>query len=327
MEGFRTVTGPASFRQWAPRLVAVVVLAAGAVLIYRDRTELAEAYQQVGLKVLLESAVLAVLGTFCIERIWFNVLRGLGGYAKPGPAARLFFGTQLGKYLPGSVWPVLAQMEFGRRTGVGRSTMLVTNLLMMAIVTVTGLTAGAVFLPWASPAGLHDRWWLFLLILPLLACLHPRAVPALLDLGLRLVRRPALHLRVSTPRVVAATAWGPATWLLLGAHIAVISRALGASGLSSFAAAIGGIGLAFAAGLIFIPAPAGAGVREAILVGVLTNQIGATNALAVALASRVLLVGADVVLAAAAALLARNSGPSPRHGAAAVLSRSAAQRE
>jgi hypothetical protein len=205
--------------------------------------------------------------------------------------------------------------------------MLVTNILMMTIVTVTGLTAGAVFLPWASPAGLHDRWWLFLLIVPLLACLHPRAVPAMLDVGLRLIRRPALNLRVSTPRIVAATAWGPATWLLLGVHIAVISRALGASGLSSFAAAIGGIGLAFAAGLIFIPAPAGAGVREVILVAALTHQIGASNALAVALASRVLLVGADVFLAASAALLARRSKPLPRHGAAAVLSRSASQRD
>ena len=34
-----------------------------------------------------------------------------------GPAARLFFVTQLGKYLPGAVWPVLAQMRIGREHG------------------------------------------------------------------------------------------------------------------------------------------------------------------------------------------------------------------
>ncbi|MCW2524312.1 MAG: hypothetical protein JWO63_2647 [Frankiales bacterium] len=309
-------------------MVAVLVLAVGALIIYRDRSELAQAYREVGLSTLLESALFAVLGTFCIERIWLNVFRGLGGHTQGGPAARVFFGTQLGKYLPGSVWPVIAQMEFGRRTGIGRSAMLVTNILMMAIVTVTGLIAGAVFLPWASPAGLHDRWWMFLLILPLLACLHPRVVPALLDFGLKLVHRPALRLRITPARMAAATAWGPATWVLLGVHILVISRALGASGLSSIAAAIGGIGLAFAAGLIFIPAPAGAGVREAVLVAALSPQLGSSDALAVALASRVLLVAADVFLAVASALLARKSGrPQPRHTASAALGPSGAQRE
>jgi hypothetical protein len=285
-------------RHWTPHLIVVGVAVGGAYLIYHNRSGLQDAYDQVGLAVVVESAVFAILGTFCIEQIWVNVLRGLGGEAQSGPAARVFFSTQLGKYLPGSVWPVVAQMEFGRRTGIGRSTMLIANVLMMALVTVTGLLVGAVSLPWASPDGFDGRWWMLLLLIPLGACLHPRAVPALLDLGLRVARRPPLHLRVSSGRMWTASAWGLLTWVLLGVHILVITRALGASGASSFAAAIGGIGLAFAAGLIFIPAPAGAGVREAVLVGTLSSQIGTSGALAVALASRVLLVAADVFLAA-----------------------------
>jgi hypothetical protein len=55
--------------------------------------------------------------------------------------------------------------------------------------------------------------------------------------------------------------------------------------------------LAWAVGLIFIPAPAGAGVREAVLVATFAPQIGTPEALAVALASRVLLLLADVALA------------------------------
>jgi hypothetical protein len=37
----------------------------------------------------------------------------------PGTARILFLG-QLGKYLPGSVWPVLAQMELGKTYRVPR---------------------------------------------------------------------------------------------------------------------------------------------------------------------------------------------------------------
>ena len=68
------------------------------------------------------------------------------------------------------------------------------------------------------------------------------------------------------------------------------------------AAAIGGMALAWAVGLIFIPAPAGAGVREAVLVATFAPQIGGPEALVVALASRVLLLLADVALAGLGAL-------------------------
>ncbi|UQX88182.1 flippase-like domain-containing protein [Jatrophihabitans telluris] len=285
--------------------MAVLVVAAGIWLVARDRAALSSSYRQIGALGLLGSTVFAVLGTACIGACWLSIVRGLGGQTRLGPAARLFFGTQLGKYLPGSVWPIAAQMEFGRRTGLGRSRMLLANLFMIAVITLTGLLAGALALPWASPDGLAGRWWLFVFVLPLLACLHPRAVPALLDRLLVLLRRQPLGLRVQPRALLAAVGWGCATWILLGAHLWIMVRALGGHGGAALAASIGGMGLAFAAGLIFIPAPAGAGIREAILVASLSSAAGHTQALAVALASRVELVLADVALAVLGAVLAR----------------------
>jgi hypothetical protein len=61
--------------------------------------------------------------------------------------------------------------------------------------------------------------------------------------------------------------------------------------------------LAVAAGILFIPAPAGAGLRELVLVLVLKGDLGAGGALALVVASRVLLVIADVVLAALGAAI------------------------
>ena len=58
--------------------------------------------------------------------------------------------------------------------------------------------------------------------------------------------------------------------------------------------------LAVSAGILFIPAPAGAGLRELVLVLVLKPDLGTGGALAIVVASRVLLVAADLLLAAAA---------------------------
>lgn len=280
-------------------MVGVLVLAGGAWLIYRDHVGLVEAYDNVGIKVLLLSGVLAVLGTVCIEQLWLQVLLGLGAKVDRRQAGAVFFVSQLGKYLPGSVWPVLGQIQFGRRMGVARRTMLAANILMIVTVCATGLIAAAATLPWAARDGLHGMSWVFVLLLPLVACLHPRAIPGLIDACLRIVHKEPLRLRVDGSRMIAAVAWGFLTWLLLGGHLLLMTRALGASGGSAFGAAVGGIGLAFAAGLLFIPAPAGAGLREAVLVATFADTIGTTNALAVALASRVLLVVADVLLAVA----------------------------
>ncbi|QNN51854.1 lysylphosphatidylglycerol synthase domain-containing protein [Nocardioides mesophilus] len=280
----------------------VLVLAGGAWLVARNAADLRDAARDVGVGAVVASAALAVVGTVLIEQVWFALLRGLGVLAPPVEAAGVFFVSQLGKYLPGSVWPIVAQMEFGRRWGTPRRTMLTANILMLAMLTATGLVVGAVLLPWSSGEGLAHYWWLLLLLVPLLVCLHPRTLPAVLDRLLGLVGREPLQIRVSGRAMVQAMLWSLAVWLVMGLHLVVLVRALGATGADPVAAAVGGMALGWAAGLIFIPAPAGAGVREAVLVLTLTPQVGAGPALAVALASRMVLLLADVLLAAVGAL-------------------------
>jgi uncharacterized membrane protein YbhN (UPF0104 family) len=292
-------------RRVLPRLVAVAVLVAAAVLIYRDRHSLREAVTTIGWGSAVLALVCGILGTLAVEQIWLAELRGLGVKVPGVAAARVFLVSQLGKYLPGSVWPVLSQMEFGRRRGIARSSMFAANVLMMTVVTTTGLLTSAALLPWSSSAGLKRYWWTLIFIPPLLALLHPRAIPALVDWLLRLLKREPLGTSVTTRGMVEAIGWGFATWLFLGLHLLIMVHALGGKGAAAFAASIGGMALAFAAGLIFIPAPAGAGVREAVIVATFNPIIGSSDALAVALASRVLLVVADVAVAAGGELLAR----------------------
>lgn len=295
----------AAVRRFAPAIVMVAVLAGGVWLVARNREGLGTAAEAVGWPVMLASALLAVLGTACVERIWVHLLKGAGERLDERPASTAFFVSQFGKYLPGSLWPVVAQMEFGRRSGIGRRVMLAANVVMMAIVAATGLVTGALLLPWASADGLRRYWWVYLFLPPLLVSLHPRTIPWVLDRLFRLVGREPLELRLEPRRVGRAILWGFATWLFLGAHLGVLTVALGAPPVSGLLSAFGGMALAFAAGLLVPLAPAGAGIRDAIITVTLAPQVGSTNALAIALASRVLMVVADVLLAAIGALLGR----------------------
>jgi hypothetical protein len=63
-------------------------------------------------------------------------------------------------------------------------------------------------------------------------------------------------------------------------------------------------------GFLVVFAPAGAGVRDVLLVAMLSPMIGVGSATALALVSRVLLTAGDLITAAAAAGFARRSGMS-----------------
>jgi len=285
-----------------PVAVGIAAVGVAVAVVVRNRHTLREAVHHLGFAPLLESLALGVAGVYVLVFLWRAVLSGLDQPTPLRPASRVFFISQLGKYLPGSVWPVVSQMEFGRRRGISRRTMLAANVITLALNLAVALVVAAVFLPLSTPSALHRYWWTFLLLPPLLAALHPRAIPALIDLLFRIVRREPLGQRLTGRSVVIAVLWSLATWMLLGLHLYVIIHALGARGGDSLAAAIGGAAFAVAVGIAFIPAPAGAGVRDAVLVLTLTPSVGSSNALAAALISRVLLVAADLILAAIAAV-------------------------
>jgi uncharacterized membrane protein YbhN (UPF0104 family) len=84
-------------------------------------------------------------------------------------------------------------------------------------------------------------------------------------------------------------------------QIWLLSDRLGAHDGAGVLRAIGGFALAWCVGFVAVVVPAGAGVREVLLVAVLAPVIGAGGAIAVALASRLLTTAADLMTAAAAA--------------------------
>jgi uncharacterized membrane protein YbhN (UPF0104 family) len=84
-------------------------------------------------------------------------------------------------------------------------------------------------------------------------------------------------------------------------QIWLLADRLGAHGDAAVLRAVGGFALAWSAGFLAVLVPAGAGVREVVLVAVLVPVTGAVGAIAVALASRMLTTAGDLLAASAAA--------------------------
>jgi glycosyltransferase 2 family protein len=287
----------------------LVLLALGfcAYGLYRQWDETVRAFRQLSWPVLLGAFVTGFAGFVVLMLAWRIFLTGLGSPIPPVQAYRVYFISQLGKYVPGKVWALVTQAELTREFGVPRLRSVSSTLLAIATSSACGLAVAAVTLPLTSDRARAQYWWLFVLAPVLLAALHPKIVTWCLDTALRLARQPPLEHAVSLAATLRAAAWTMLGWALLGVHTWLLCLGAGGSGRGLFFLATGAYALAFIAGFLVFIAPGGIGAREAVLVLVLSPVLPTGAALVVALASRVLLTLADLTGAGTAFALRGNA--------------------
>lgn len=241
---------------------------------------------------------------------WRALLAGLGSPLPRRVAARVMFVGQLGKYLPGSVWAFVAQVELARDHAVPRARGAAATLLAVAVTVATGLAVAAVALPLSSTEAARRWWWALALAPLLLAALHPRVVTWGIGLAARTFARFRAVAETGTVdiggrAITTAVAWTLLAWAPLGAHLWVLTWAVGGDPLSSLGPAVGAYALAWTLGLLVVFAPAGLGVREAVLVVALAPVVDAGAALVLAVLSRLVMTVADLAWAGAGLLAAR----------------------
>jgi uncharacterized membrane protein YbhN (UPF0104 family) len=285
---------------------AVTVLAANREAVLDALTEISPGYVVAALPGALATMVAALF-------VWRSLLADLGSPIGWRDAARVLYLSQLGKYVPGTVWSMVAQIELSRDLRIPRRTSLAVGVLAIAVSIMVGLTMGSAILLVAAP-GVAEHFRYFLLALPLLlTVLHPAVLARLLNLAYRLTRRQPLPKAPSWGGMLRAVGGQVLVWVCLGLHIWPFLVGIGADPMEALPVAIGGYALAYSLGQLAVGLPAGAGVREAALVLAFAPLLpgGAAAALVVALISRVSLIVVDVLMAGLQRLVARRRPAAP----------------
>ena len=246
--------------------------------------------------VLVGSVALATAGTAGAALIWLAILDALG--VRPQLRwAGLFFQSQLGKYIPGSIWQYAGRAAVARTHGIP---VRPVGVSLPVEFVASAVAAG-------SMAGFLLGWWG-------VATVGATAVVLFAMGRLARFRRPAAF------ATVRATLLFLPVWLLLGGSFWLCAHGLIAVPARDLALYVGAFAVAWLAGLLAVYAPGGLGVREAVLVALLSGRIGSADALVVAAASRLILILVDVLLALVATAALRRSRPgqdvtSPDQGA------------
>lgn len=298
-------SAPASSRSRPTRARLLTALGAGltiaglAFVIRRltaDWDEVSDALAGVRAGWLVAAVVTAVASMVAMALPWRDVLAVLGARVGRADTTARYFVGEVGKYVPGGIWPVVGRGEMVARAGVPRR---VAYLSVVASLGVLYLAA-AVFVTACAPLAVSTPWAVALATPVALAALHPVVVRRMRSLGARL--RPSLaELPVpSWPQSLGLVARYLPAWVLVGTATWLVAVALdGDAGWIDVAPAAAA---SWIIGFVIVPAPGGVGVREAAFVTFATSLSGGTGA-AVALLSRVLFMVVDAAGAAIASAL------------------------
>lgn len=250
---------------------------------------------------LILSSLALLAGLILNALSWTTLLNGLGHKVPVVRAAQIMLVGQLGKYVPGSVWAYVLQMELGREHGVARARVLVASLYAAGIGVVSSLLLGAIALPQIAE-GHPVLLWLFLLLPVGLVCLHPAVMTGLANLALKIFRREPLEERVRFSTISAAVGLSLGSYVSYGVHLWLLTG--GTVPATNIVLMSGALGLGFTAGLFAFILPSGAGVREVVLIGLLSLVVTNPEASAIALLSRGMFTAGDLFTAGGAAVAA-----------------------
>ena len=285
----------------------VLIGLAGVTFVVRTiltkREEVGDAFAELNGITLIASLLLGLSAMTLIGYVWTRMLVSRGHHAPPRSAMAWYFAGQLGKYVPGGIWPIVGRAELAARGGVPRTDAyaatglsMVTTYLAAALAIcigsilswsyplagILGLTCMGIGFAIFSNAGLRSR------VLALINRVSPRA--AALTEPRRLLLLTVIHL--------------PA-WFLMSLSTSVTASAFGAD--------IGIVHMLFItsaswlAGFVVVGVPGGIGVRESVFTALAGTAINPGVAVSLALASRVVFIAVDLVGALVANIVARTA--------------------
>lgn len=260
----------------------------------------------------LAVSVVVVFASYAVLiEAWRRVVLSMGEKLAFLTAARIWFLASLGKYVPGKVWAIAGAAVLSQRAGVDPAVAVAGALVLQVLALASGaavvaLTARETF----QAAGQETVPAAAAVILLSIAGVAVLTSQSLLDRFGRLLPASWPRLRAIPPGMIAAAFIANAlAWTGYGVALLLLARGLLPGIDMSLPQAVGVFTCSYLVGFIALFAPGGLGPRESVFLLMLAGDVGLKPAAALALASRLLLTGTEVL--PAVPLLFRRTSPNP----------------
>ncbi len=246
-------------------------------------------------------SVLAILSSYATSvEAWRRILAGWAQHLPYGRAARIWLIANLGRYVPGKIWSVAGLMVMAQRAGVEAWAATASAFVIQAVSIGTAVA----FVAAAAP-GAASPWRLAGAGLVAAGTIAVLAWPWAVRNVARLVGSAVPIRPLPVVAVAESAVFGLLSWTSHGVGFWLLARGLGLPSTLPMTTAAGIFAFGYILGLLALFAPGGVGVREVVLIGLLTPGLGAGGAVVLSVASRIVLTLTEVVTPLVVLLIAR----------------------
>lgn len=291
----------AKLASFAGILIGIAGVAFVIRTILTKREQVGDAFAQLNGITLIASLLLGLSAMTLIGYVWTRMLVTRGHHAPPRSAMAWYFAGQLGKYVPGGIWPIVGRAELAVRGGVPRPDAYAATGLSMVTTYLAAALAICVgsLVSWTYP--LVGILGLAGFLVGFLAFSNPTLRRRVLAILNRV--SPRATALTEPRRLLVLTLTHLPAWILMSLSTSVTASAFGAD--IGIAHMLFITSVSWLAGFVVVGVPGGIGVRESVFTALAGTALTPGVAVSLALASRVVFIAVDLVGALVANIIAR----------------------
>ncbi len=282
------------------RLVSTAIIA---IIFYFLITNLVSNWQKIPFAELRFEPIHLVI-SFCFLFVYFlmltlgwkNILKELGGIIQFSKAFWIISTSQIAKYVPGGIWYTLGRVYLCREEKVRSEIVFLSVILETCILMLTNLVIFLISLIFIKDAAVLHPVLSLIFIAVLLVALYPPLFNWLVNLALRMLKRPSIRLEIEYLHMLKLSIYFFGVWLaqIVGFYFLINSIfTVGFAHLFHLASAYT---LAWITGFIVLFAPGGLGVREGMMTLLLSSILPTPLAIAMSFVARVWITLFEVLI-------------------------------
>lgn len=231
-----------------------------------------------------------------LTRGWSAIVAELGGRIQYGRAFWIMSTSQMAKYLPGGIWYTLGRVYLARAERITEEIGLLSVVFETFLLMLTDLIiflAAVNFIP-GDPTLSPVLSFVFIVVI--LTLLYPPLLNALLNLALRVLRRPAVRLRAKYAEILKLSIYFFAVWLIQIVGFYFLIHSIYPVAISQLPTLAAAYTLSWITGFVVLFAPGGLGVREGMMTLLLAPILPLPLAIAVSFLARVWITVFEILM-------------------------------
>jgi len=205
-------------------------------------------------------------------KIWLSLLKKIGSKIPFWKMFKIWFISNLGKYLPGKVWTVLGMIFLLEKEGVSKRKGLTTAIIGQALSVLSALLLSFILLGYS----LYDQMFsknpivfiliLFFSIVVFLIIAYPKLLEMVINLGLGISKKERISLELKSGELFLYLLFYILSWFLFGLAFMVFIKSIIPVSWNLYFSLTGAFAFSLTLGFLAVFVPGGLGVREGILV-------------------------------------------------------------